>query len=88
MTASAVQLAKRALVSLLLALARQYGVALALNRDSPDKSVLDGYRKAARIRCYVGRKSNVRRIADFHYMPSNGLRAGFEIRVEYKYDVL
>ena len=48
MTASAVQLAKRALVSLLLALARQYGIALAFNRDSPDKSVLDGFRKVIR----------------------------------------
>ena len=39
------QAAKRALVSLLLAFASQYGVALNLTRDSADKVVEQSYRK-------------------------------------------
>ena len=37
---SLVQLAKRALVQLLLAFGRQYSIALGINRDSADKDVL------------------------------------------------
>ena len=45
---SALQLAKRALVTLLLALARQYNIVLALNRDSKDDVVLTALKKVAR----------------------------------------
>ena len=46
---SPLQLAKRALVTLLVALARQYSIpALPINRDSPDKAVLTAFRKVAR----------------------------------------
>ena len=48
MVASPLQLAKRALVSLLLSLARQYAVALAINLESPDKVVLDSFGQVAR----------------------------------------
>ena len=48
MVASPLQLARRTFVSLLLQLARQYGVVLAITRDSPDKLVLDGSRKVVR----------------------------------------
>ena len=45
---SALQLAKRARVTLLLALARQYNIVLALNRDSKDDVVLTAFKKVAR----------------------------------------
>ena len=45
---SLVQLAKRALVQLLLAFGRQYSIALGINRDSADKDVLSACRKVAR----------------------------------------
>ena len=48
MAASPLQLAKRALVTLLLALAKSYGVRLGINRDSTDKVVLDSFRKVVR----------------------------------------
>ena len=48
MAASPLQLAKRALVTLLLALAKSYGVPLGINRDSTDKVVLDSFRKVVR----------------------------------------
>ena len=48
MVASPIQVAKRALVSLLLSLARQYAFALTINWDSPDKLVLDSFRQPAR----------------------------------------
>ena len=49
MAVSASNLAKRAFVTLLLALARQYAIpALPITRDSPDKAVLDAFRKVAR----------------------------------------
>ena len=48
MAASALQLAKRALVTLLVAFARSYGLKLALDRDSPDKAVLEFFKKVAR----------------------------------------
>ena len=49
MACSPVQLAKRALVILLLTFARQYGMpALPLSRDSPDKVVMDSFRKVAK----------------------------------------
>ena len=49
MAVSPLQLAKRALVTLLLALARQYDIpAIPINRDSPDKVVLDAFKKVAR----------------------------------------
>ena len=42
-------LAKRALVTLLLAFARQYQVpGLAVNRDSPDKVVIESFKKVSR----------------------------------------
>ena len=45
---SPLQLAKRALVTLLLALGRQYHIALAINRDSSDNLVLAAFKKVAR----------------------------------------
>ena len=48
MVARALQLAKHALVSSVLSLARQYAVVLSISRDSPDKLVLDGFRKVAK----------------------------------------
>ena len=46
---SLVTLAKRALVTLLLAFARQYQIpALVINRDSPDKDILTAFKKVAR----------------------------------------
>ena len=49
MAVSALHLAKRACVTLLLASARQYAIpALPITRDSPDKAVLDAFRKVAR----------------------------------------
>ena len=49
MACSPVQLAKRALVTLLLALARQYAMpALPLSRDSPDKVVMESFKKVAK----------------------------------------
>ncbi len=42
------QLAKRALVTLLLALGCRYDTTSALNRDSPDSLVLDAFKRAAR----------------------------------------
>ena len=44
---SAIDLAKRALVSLLRTLAAAYGVALTLTRDAPDKDVSGAYRKVS-----------------------------------------
>ena len=44
MVASAVQVAKRALVSLLLALAHQYGVCVKVTRESPDPLVEKAFR--------------------------------------------
>ena len=49
MACSPVQLAKRALVTLLLTLARQYAMpALPLSRDSPDKVVMESFKKVAK----------------------------------------
>ena len=48
MAASALQLAKRSLVTLLVAFARVYGLKLALDRDSPDKAVLECFNKVVR----------------------------------------
>ena len=49
MACSPVQLAKRALVTLLLTFARQYAMpALPLSRDSPDKVVLESFKKVAK----------------------------------------
>ena len=49
MAATLVQLAKRALVTLLLTFARQYQIPpLAINRDSSDKDVLNAFKKVAR----------------------------------------
>ena len=48
MVASGLQLAKRALVSLLLSLASQYGLALGINRDSPDTVVQQSCKKVLR----------------------------------------
>ena len=48
MAASALQLAKRALATLLVAFARAYGLKLALDRDSPDKAVLECFKKVVR----------------------------------------
>ena len=48
MAASCAQLAKRALVSTLLAFASVYGLTLALNRDSLDATVLVAYRKVVK----------------------------------------
>ena len=46
---SLVTLAKRALVTLLLAFARQYQIpALVINRDSADKDILTAFKKVAR----------------------------------------
>ena len=45
---SPLQLAKRALVTLLLVWGRQYHIALALNRDSSDNLVLAAFKKVAR----------------------------------------
>ena len=45
MPVSAIQAAKRALVSLLLTLARYYQVTLTLCRDSGDKDVVTAFRK-------------------------------------------
>ena len=45
MAASPSQLAKRALVILLIAFAKSYGVPLGITRDSPDKLVLESFRK-------------------------------------------
>ena len=46
---SLVTLAKRALVTLLLAFARQYQIlALVIIRDSPDKDILAAFKKVAR----------------------------------------
>ena len=47
MVASAVQLAKRALVSLIKAMAVQYHVIVMLNRDSPDAEVRRAFKKVA-----------------------------------------
>ena len=47
MVASAVQLAKRALVSLVKAMAVQYHVIVMLNRDSPDAEVTRAFKKVA-----------------------------------------
>ena len=44
MAASLILLAKRALVSLLLALAQQYGVCLQISRESPDSRVESAFR--------------------------------------------
>ena len=44
---SPLQLAKRALVKVLLTLASKYGVALQVNRDSEDKVVLSAYKRVA-----------------------------------------
>ena len=51
MAASALQLAKRSLVTLLVAFARAYGLKLALDRDSPDKAVLECFKKVVREVC-------------------------------------
>ena len=48
MVASPLQLAKRAFVSLLLALGRQYSVVLSVNRDSPEQAVWDSFRKVSK----------------------------------------
>ena len=48
MGASALQLAKRLFVKLLLAFASQYAVVLDLNRDSPDAEVLRAFRRIAK----------------------------------------
>ena len=48
MATTPLQLAKRALVTLLLLCARQYEIsALAINQDSPDKVILDAFKKTA-----------------------------------------
>ena len=48
MATTPLQLAKRVLVTLLLLCARQYKIpALAINRDSPDKVILDAFKKTA-----------------------------------------
>ena len=47
MVASAVQLAKRALVSLIKAMAVQYHVIVMLNRDSPNAEVTRAFKKVA-----------------------------------------
>ena len=44
MAASVVQLAKRAFIRVLLAVAAQYQVPLNVNRDAPDKDVVSAYR--------------------------------------------
>ena len=44
---SAIDLAKRALVSLLRTFAAAYGVALTLKRDAPDREVSGAYRKVS-----------------------------------------
>ena len=44
---SPLQLAKRALVKVLLTLASKYGVALQVNRDAEDKDVLSAYKRVA-----------------------------------------
>ena len=46
--ASAIDLAKRALVTLLKTLAAAYGTVLTLTRDSPDATVRSAYRKVSR----------------------------------------
>ena len=49
MACSPVQLAKRALVTLLFTFARQYAMpALPFSRDSPDKVVLESFKKVAK----------------------------------------
>ena len=45
MVASALQLATRAFVRVLLALASQYSVSLSVNRDSSDVALLSAYRR-------------------------------------------
>ena len=47
MPVSPLQAAKRLLVSVLVALARQYNVAIAANRDSPDNVVEKAFKKVA-----------------------------------------
>ena len=49
MPAGQSQIAKRALVAALLALAVAYGVSLSLSRDSPDGDVLRGYRRESAL---------------------------------------
>ncbi len=46
--ASAIDLAKRALVTLLKTLAAAYGTVLSLTRDFPDATVRSAYRKVSR----------------------------------------
>ena len=46
MPVSPLQAAKRALVSVVLFLAREYGVSAQLSRDSDDKQVLAAYKKS------------------------------------------
>ena len=48
MPVSAVQHTKRALVSLMKALAARYGVVLHISRDSPDAEVRSAYRRTSR----------------------------------------
>ena len=48
MVASAVQLAKRAFLKVLLAFAAQYVVLVNVNRDSPDKDVMAAFRRVAK----------------------------------------
>ncbi|CAE7225582.1 unnamed protein product [Symbiodinium natans] len=48
MVSGPVQIAKRAFVSLLLALAQQYGLDVKINRDSEEKSLEAAYRKVVR----------------------------------------
>ena len=47
MTVSAVQTAKRTLVSILLRLGPQYRVTVLVNRDSPDKDIQSAFRRVA-----------------------------------------
>ena len=63
MPAGSAQLAKRALVTLLLILARKYDIpAVVINRDSPDGVVLATFKKVSRRRNDTDRVSASRSI--------------------------
>ena len=48
MVLSAVQIAKRAFVKILIAIATQYQVSVNVSRDSPDKEILAAYRRVVK----------------------------------------
>ena len=51
MVASAVQVAKRALLATMRAAAVVFGLSMSCNRDSPDKDVVSFFRKLSPSRC-------------------------------------